>query len=160
MKKSITFLLILLCSGLINGQLPFMPKLSSPETEVQHFTTAEYDQLANLKSTRSIIWSEDFGGGAIPADWYIWETTSLAYNFIWSNSPVPGPNGQFVASTLPFMSSSVGNGYLCMPSDEYNTPNSPSYIDIDAYAMLPVMNFDTIASAMIVFEQYFRYCCS
>jgi hypothetical protein len=158
MRKILSLMILVLMIGYTYAQKANKPFLSADvENAVQHFTKAEAQN--ELRTYGDVYWSEDFGGGVIPASWSLFENTGLGYNFIWSDSPVPGPNGLYVTNTDPFASTTVNNGYLCLPSDEYNVPNVGSFIDMDAYAALPMLNLDTTTSVLMVFEQYFRYCC-
>lgn len=158
MKRVITIACIICFANMLVAQTA--TKLMKPISEigsVKHYTAQEFETFKSSKAYGDIFWSEDFGGGIIPADWTISETTGNGFNFIWSNDTVPGPNGQYVNGIPAFQGTSQPTGYLCLPADEYNTPFFPNYINLDAYAQLPVLNFDTIDNPMLVFEQYYRY---
>ncbi len=157
MRKILSLFMLVFVVGALNAQQinkTFMPTKCS--NAVEHLTKAEATN--DTRAYGDVYYEQDFGGGAIPADWDIYENSTQGYNFIWTDSPVPGPGGQYVTGTPAFESTTVSNGYLCLPGDEYNA-NNANFIDMDAYAELPMFNFDTAIAVTMMFEQYYRYCC-
>ncbi|MEA3445468.1 MAG: hypothetical protein U9R19_12170, partial [Bacteroidota bacterium] len=158
------FTLVLVLIALIsngfaqNSWAPLKPECQT--SEVQHFTTAEWQDFMTTKAFGDTIWSEDFGGGAIPAGWTNVDNSGLSHEWIWYNDPSPGYGGQYSGNVDPFNSTTVNNGYMLLPGDGYNTPGTPStFVNMDAYVIAGPINCDTASSVMLKFEQYFRYCC-
>lgn len=160
MRKII--LLFALCALVLSsfGQraIPVMEKKVSADEAVQYFTPSEWKDFQSSKAFGDVIWSEDFGGGAIPTGWVSVDNSMLGHEWMWSNSANVGLSGQYSTNAGPMGSTTGNNGYMLLPGDHYNT-GVTAFQDMDAYFQTSAINCDTAHSVMLKFEQYMRYCC-
>lgn len=110
------------------------------------------------KAFGDFIWGEDFGGGALPAGWTVYDGNSMNYFWYWSDDPRPGIAGTYSTNNDTFYSETADNGYMMISGDIYNAGGGS--VVMDSYVMSGAMNFDTVTSALVTWVQYFRYCCS
>lgn len=126
-------------------------------SEAEHFspkTTANEN-----RATGDVLWSEDFSGGALPAGWTVVDNNGLDYVWYWSDDPRPGITGTYSINNDTFFATTADNGYIMISGDIYNMGAS-TFMDMNSYFMTAPINCDTVTSAMLVFQQYFRNCCS
>ncbi|MCF8295349.1 MAG: T9SS type A sorting domain-containing protein [Bacteroidales bacterium] len=109
------------------------------------------------KAFGDLIWSEDFGGGALPSGWTVFDGNSMDWFWYWSDDPRPGIAGQYSLNNDTFYAETADNGYMMISGDIYNAGGSTA---MDSYVMTGAMNFDTVTSALVSWTQYFRYCCN
>ena len=102
------------------------------------------------------IWSEDFGGGSLPAGWTVVDFTGNNYNWIWTTA---APTGDFTIA--PAIGSTTGtNGFMSLQSDQYNSPLPPSPVPMDAYFQTTAIDVSSYPFIEIQFQQSFMYCCN
>jgi hypothetical protein len=157
MKKILTLSVLLLAVVMMYAQ-QMRPEASLQPTSEMILSdgTAEYFPLN--KAFGDIIWSEDFGGGALPTGWTVYDGNLMDYFWYWSDDARPGYQGTYSTNNDTFYSETADNGYMMISGDIYNAGGGS--VAMDSYVMTGAMNFDTVTSAMIEWVQYFRYCCS
>ena len=121
--KKITLLLALLAfvfSAFSQGKNFPKAELKCQLAEVQHYTSSEYNDLKSTTTWGDVIWSEDFGGGQIPADWTVVDNNGLGYVWYWSDDAVPGQAGTYSGNNQVFGATTAANGYIMISGDIYN----------------------------------------
>ena len=159
--KKITLLLALIAfvfNGFSQGKNLPQAELKCQISEAQHYSLSEYNDLKSTTTWGDVIWSEDFGGGQIPADWVVVDNNGLGYVWYWSDDVVPGQTGTYSANNDTFFSTTASNGYIMISGDIYNAGGGAT--NMDSYFITGPINCDTATSVMVKFEQYFRNCCS
>lgn len=157
MKKLFTFSLLMLAVVMMYAQQIRPEALQAPtEDMILSDGTAEY--LPLNKAFGDLIWSEDFGGGALPTGWTVYDANLLDFYWYWSNDARPGYQGTYSTNNDTFRTETYANGYMMISGDIYNAGGGS--VAMDSYVMTDAMNFDTVTSAMIEWNQFFRFCCS
>lgn len=92
----------------------------------------------------------------------IWQYVDDAGNGVYQNgspSGVQPPAGEFSANIGELASTTSSNGWMIFDADYYNTPISAGVEDVEGYLYLPDLDFSSMSSVVLEWEQYFRYCC-
>jgi len=153
-----------------------MAQQVSPELNelgfVNNSTTASdrpAQTLQEFLGTRSLLWTESFDvAGTSPistngptfttsnGDW----TTGGADGLVWKHSYAT-TNGEWSTGTPAFTSTTAANGFMLFDADSVNQPVSPNYINLTGELISPpIYSLSTETSALLVFEQDARFCCS
>ncbi len=133
------------------------PKLS----EADHAPT--FKRSARPKAIYDTLYYEDFGTGSTTSLPNGWSTATAANTqsnvWIWSNT---APGGQYSTNIPALASTTSSNGYLCLPSDLYNTPFPTGGPEaMDAWVTSPAITLPANTPAVSVsYQHHLRYCCS
>ena len=139
---------------------------------VEKITTPKDKFSKNI--TKALIWSEDFGGiGTSPIATGgpsfttpngIW-TTGGANGNVWKHGFLSS-NGTWSTNIPVLASTSAANGFMMFDADSVNTDWSLSPIDMVASPVgltgeliSPAIDLTLETSALLTFEQDYRYCC-
>ena len=171
--KKFAFLLIMLfvisiCSY---GQKANSHKLNpSPQDRIEVFKKSDIIANKDLLDIGDTLWFEDFGGGSVPAGWEVYDSTNNNFNWKWSDV---GPNGAWTypsgsdwpAHISPINSTTSSNGFMMLPSDNYNTNQTTGemtspIVTMNAYFKTSAIDCSSDTSVMVIFQQLFRFCCS
>ena len=74
-------------------------------------------------------------------------------------SGVQPPAGEYSTTYGPINSMTASNGWVIFDADFYNTPVDEGYVDVEGHLTLPVLDFSTDTSVLVMWDQYFSYCC-
>ncbi len=125
--------------------------------------------------TKAVVWSETFGGiGTAPASTAgptfstangVW-TTGGADASAWKHSFYT-TSGTWSGGTTPFASTSANDGFMLFDADSVNTDYTVTPIamvaapaDLIGELISPVIDLTAEASALLTFQQNFRWCCA
>lgn len=157
MKKLFTFSVFMLAVVMIYAQ-QIRPQASLQPTDEMILSDGTSEYFPLNKAFGDLIWSEDFGGGALPAGWTVYDANLMDFYWYWSDDARPGYQGTYSTNNDTFRTETYANGYMMISGDIYNAGGGS--VAMDSYVMTAAMNFDTVTSAMIEWSQFFRYCCS
>jgi hypothetical protein len=169
-KLTFLFLLFFVISILSYGQkVNYTHFNETQQSQVEIYKKSDVMAHKDILDIGDTLWYEDFGGGALPAGWQVYDSTGNNFNWIWS---LEGPNGAYTYPSgsgwpnhiNPLNSTTAANGFMLLPSDYYNTTPGgvivPNIITMNAYFMTSPIDCSTDTSVMVVFQQLFRFCCS
>ena len=153
-------------------------KAAAPQpVSVEEATAARKAGTAALNSVRgggTILFQEDFSNGFDGSNGNgAWSTSDNAGDSLWvwvqpggqglySDGAATGsthPGGEFSTNIGLMQSTTADNGWMIFDCDFYNTPISDGYQDTEGALTSPSMDFTGIASVIVDWESYFRYCC-
>lgn len=157
MRKILFLTYFVFAVGLLSAQ-QIRPEALLLPTMGDEITATSHQFTPQNKAYGDFIWGEDFGGGALPAGWTVYDGNSMDFFWYWSNDPRPGITGTYSTNNDTFYSETADNGYMMISGDIYNAGGGS--VAMDSYVKTGAMAFDTVTSALITWKQYFRYCCS
>ena len=160
MRKFTLFFIVIAFVSNVMAQKAYLPeaKQECELSSVKHYSKTEFNTLKSTTLWGDVIWSEDFSGGQIPASWVVVDNNGLNYVWYWSDDARPGHTGTYSTNNDTFYATTADNGYIMISGDIYNAGGSA--VLMDSYFMTAPINCDTCSSVMLMFEQYFRNCCS
>lgn len=89
-----------------------------------------------------------------------WTIEDSGGNTIWMMADAGSPAGYFSTTIGALNSTSADNGWVIFDCDFYNTPfNQDTNEDVNGFLTSPVIDMSEMATVLIEWEQYFRYCC-
>jgi len=80
-------------------------------------------------------------------------------NTIWEIADANSPAGEFSTTISALASPTASNGWAIFDADLYNTPISNGVEDVSGWLSTPPMDCGGLASVIVEWSQYFRYCC-
>lgn len=130
-------------------------------------TKASEETVVNTESNTNkapfdVIWSEDFGStayGAIPATW-----SQAGANQVWKKTSI-GSTGCFGTSTATLNSTTKLNGVLIFDADSLNEAitadcTGATYGALSGEVISETIDLTGEPNVRLIFQQYFRLCCS
>lgn len=179
MKTLSLFASLALCTTAVLAQRPadfdqaMMPQPASAEEAMMSRITG-LEALNNVRGGGTILFQETFSNGFDGSNGNgAWTTADNGGDSLWvwvapggqgqysDGSPTGSahPGGEFSTQIGSLESTSAADGWMIFDCDFYNTPISSGYGDTDGSLTSPSMDFTGIASVIVDWESYFRYCC-
>ncbi|MDG1674814.1 MAG: hypothetical protein P8H88_05150, partial [Flavobacteriales bacterium] len=179
MKTFSLFAGLALCTTAVLAQRPAeFTKPTVPQAVTAEEATAAraagIEALNHVRGGGTILFQEDFSNGFDGSNGNgAWTTADNAGDSLWvwvqpggqglySDGSATGsthPGGEFSTQIGLLQSTTAGNGWMIFDCDFYNTPIALGYQDTDGALTSPSMDFTGIASVIVDWESYFRYCC-
>ena len=154
MKKNYVCLLFLaMFSSSVLAQSNSAPHKLKTVNHVSDVTT----KPVAINHAKNALWSEDFVNGmnSTNGTW----TVGGANGDIWKHSLYP-TSGEWSGGTNAMASTTEDNGYMLFDADSVNYPVSPNYVNLTGELISPSIDLSGATSALLEFEQDFRFCCS
>ncbi|MFT5857949.1 MAG: hypothetical protein ACI865_000033 [Flavobacteriaceae bacterium] len=146
-------------------------ELSEPGFAVQRSVKGDRPSgtLQEFLSTRSVLWNETFdvpGTSPISTNGPTFATSNGVWTAggvdgqIWKHSYVT-TDGEWSTGTPIFASTTASDGFMLFDSDSVNFATSPAYVNFSGELVSPnITSLATEGSALLLFEQDARFCCS
>jgi hypothetical protein len=130
--------------------------------------------LQNAMGGGTIVFQETFSNGFDGENGNgAWTVEDNANNDIWvwvqpggqglyadgSATGSTHPGGEFSTNIGLLESTTADNGWMIFDNDFFNTPIADGYQDTDGSLTSPLLDFSNVASVVVDWESYFRYCC-
>jgi hypothetical protein len=136
------------------------------DAPVRNTDKQQPEMTSPLKGGGDIIWQTSFNwkdtgsptGWRLPEGWEVKDNSDLGNGWIWRDDSL---HGLFSDVGIPAHFATPGDGYLCVPMDEYNSRDGIDTENvIDTYIVTPPIDCSSASSVMVKFNQEFRLCCS
>ena len=123
-------------------------------------------QTNSERAPFDVLWSQDFGTtatGGIPTGWTMTPTGGFMYSG-WKKTFM-GSTGCFGTSTATLLSTTASNGVLIFDADSINEVTAPActgvgYLQVAGEVVSEVIDLTGKPNVRLVFQQFFRLCCS
>ncbi|MDA0940299.1 MAG: T9SS type A sorting domain-containing protein [Bacteroidetes bacterium] len=185
MKTLSLFAGLALCTTAVVAQRPAeITKPAVPQAVTAEEATAArkagIEALNNVRGGGMTLFQEDFSNGFDGSNGNgAWTTADNADNSLWiwvapgnqgyyadgTETGSAHPGGEFSTGNPPYSnyfpieSTTAGNGWMVFDPDFYNSPIADGYQDTEGSLTSPSMDFTGIASVIVDWESFFRYCC-
>lgn len=141
-------------SGVFAQQNTSAPHKLKP---VNHASDVTIKPAVDYGQEKAVIWTEDFANGMASTNG-TW-TSGGANGDVWKHSFYKS-SGEWSTGTNPMLSTTEANGYMLFDADSVNFPQSPNYVNLTGELISPSIDLSGETSALLTFEQDFRFCCS
>ena len=175
--------------GQMMAQVPLETLRAATESELERsralgleeILRAEAQGLRGGGDSAAPFFHEDFangfagnnGFGQITVDgspsselWQYVNEDGDGYYFDATASGVQPPAGYYSGNAGTLESETAANGWMIFDCDYWNDANTDgagntqgNYVDTEGYLELPVLDMSELSSAVLSWDQYFRYCC-
>ncbi|MEQ8910037.1 MAG: T9SS type A sorting domain-containing protein [Vicingaceae bacterium] len=109
------------------------------------------------KSFGDTLYYQDFSG-QLPSGWSTQGVSDPTHLWQWSNS---APGGQYSTNLASLQSPTASNGFLVLPSDQYNTPTPTNgFVSVNSSITSAPIPIRATPSVHLTLYQSQRFCCT
>lgn len=119
-----------------------------------------YRMASQQRGGSSVVFYEDFANGFAGNNGFgEWTVEDTGGGTIWMEATADSPAGEFSTNISALASETASNGWVIFDADLYNTPVTSGVEDVEGWITSPSIDMTDMASVVVEWQQYFRYCC-